>query len=311
MFLTVTPNPALDRTLFIDRWKPGELNPVRKEIESIGGKGLDASVALRHLGQETVALYLAAGPVGQKMLSLVQGRGILPEPIWTDGETRTAFVVAEEQSQQHTHLLCGNLILQPYHIDLFLKRYRELVPRAQWILTGGMLAPGLPDTLLASLVETAKSVGVPILVDGTGAPFLACLSRRPAILKMNRSEFGATFGLGGRDQVALVGAAKSVFEEYRLESLIVTSGRDGILGFTPEGNWHVAAPPQPVVNDTGAGDVASATLTWRLAEGDHWPDALRWTAAASAASVLTEGTADFEMSKVSNILPEVVVSSLS
>ena len=46
MILTLTPNAALDRLLFIDEFKPGTVMRPQKMIDKVGGKGLDSSVAL-------------------------------------------------------------------------------------------------------------------------------------------------------------------------------------------------------------------------------------------------------------------------
>jgi fructose-1-phosphate kinase PfkB-like protein len=51
-------------------------------------------------------------------------------------------------------------------------------------------------------------------------------------------------------------------------------------------------------------------LAWRFSLGDSWSEALRWTAAASAACVLTEGTAESRRTDVERILPEVEVRLL-
>ena len=87
---------------------------------------------------------------------------------------------------------------------------------------------------------------------------------------------------------------------------MVTCGGDGLLACTPEGNYVARAPEQKAVSAAGAGDVASGTLAWRRSLGDSWRDALVWSAAASAASVLTEATAELRMADAQAILPEVV-----
>src|SRR5512133_3704061 len=104
MFLTLTPNPVVDINLLVEVWTPGRSLVARKRVISVGGKGLDASVALRHLGQATTGLYLAAGKTGRDLGDLLDSYGITAEPVWAGGETRTAYIIAEQQAVQHTHV---------------------------------------------------------------------------------------------------------------------------------------------------------------------------------------------------------------
>lgn len=54
MILSVTPNSALDRVIFIEEFRPGAVMRAPRTVEAVGGKGLDASVVLAAFGVETV-----------------------------------------------------------------------------------------------------------------------------------------------------------------------------------------------------------------------------------------------------------------
>lgn len=319
MFLTVTPNPALDQILFIEAWRAGVPSQALRTATSVGGKGLDASVALRHLGQPTTGLHFAAGQTGRALLALLEAYGVTPEPVWVEGETRTAHIIAEMDTGTHTHIFTGGLVITPQHLSALLARFEALLAapegaqaEARFCLTGGKLPDGVPEDLFLTLAELARRAGVPFLVDSFGAPLRACLPARPAVVKMNRAEFSATFAPDSPPQ-SLVEVQKAVAQaqrQHRLPALVVTCGADGLLAFTEGGAWWAVAPPQKALNAAGAGDAASAALAWRLAEGDDWPSALRWAAAVSAAVVLTPGTADFEPDVARRLLSQVRVERL-
>jgi fructose-1-phosphate kinase PfkB-like protein len=139
---------------------------------------------------------------------------------------------------------------------------------------------------------------------------LACLPGCPDIAKMNRDEFGWTFNCEVDTLSGLIETARQVYTSYGLKALVVTCGADGMIACTPQGYFHALPPSQTVVNAAGAGDAASAALAWRLSIGDGWSDALRWTAAVSAASVLSEGTSDLRMEDVSRIFEQVKIKSI-
>ncbi|MEW5720382.1 MAG: PfkB family carbohydrate kinase [Chloroflexota bacterium] len=252
-------------------------------------------------------LHFAAGAFGRDLLKLIEEYGIVAEPIWVEGETRAAFIIAEERLHRHTHTFVGDLAIGSVQRATFLSRYEQLLMQARWALTGGLLAPDLPAAFFRTLAEMAHAAKIPILVDAAREPLRECLPSQPEIVKLNQDEFGWTFGVQANDLAGLRRSARQVFAQYEMRRLVITCGAESILGFTRAETCRALAPPQSVVNAAGAGAAASAALVWRLAEGDGWADALRWTAAVSAASVLTEGTADLRLRDVQRILPEITV----
>lgn len=310
MILTLTPNAALDRILFVDEIKPGATMRCSGMIDHIGGKGLDASIALRMLDVETVGITFAAGATGQTVVRLVEGYGIRPEVIWLEGETRIAHVVVETKRNRHSHIIAGSLPVPPHGAQAFIEQMRAHLPHAAWVVAGGSLAPGLPQGWYADLAAVAHAADVPVLFDISGPPALATLDAPPAVLKMNQHEFEETFGTRADGLEALAAEMLRVARECALPALVLTCGEAGILAATPEGAFHVFCPPQVVYNAAGAGDSASAALVWRLALGDSWREALRWAAAVSAASVLSPLTAVLRREDADRLLHEVTIRPL-
>ncbi|MCC7353290.1 MAG: hexose kinase [Anaerolineae bacterium] len=310
MILTITPNSALDRVLFIDEFRPGITNRASKTIDCIGGKGLDASVVLRALGAETLGMTFAAGARGRRLVALLDTYGIAHDVVWVDGETRIAHVLVETSRHRHTHITTSGLSISPAAQDEFLRRYRSHVGQADWVIAAGSLPDTLPTGFYQTLAVIAQEVAVPILIDCPGAPTRAAFSAHPAIVKMNRAEFAATFGSAPAAIAALKKEAETVAKREHLAAFVLTCGAEGILAVTEKGAWLASSPLQQEVNAAGAGDAVSAALVWQLTVGDGWPEALRWAAATSAAVVLTEGTADCHKADVTRILAETSVQSL-
>lgn len=310
MILTVTLNSALDRVLFIDEFQPGTTMHPQKVIESVGGKGFDTSVVLQTLGVANLALGFVAGSIGRCLVDLLAGYGLSHDLIWVEGETRTAYVLVETRRHRHTHLITAGLSVSPAGYQALLERYRLHLNKATWVVMGGSLAAGVPVSSYRHLVELAQQARVPALVDSFAEPLLATLPVRPAILKMNQTEFSRTFGLQAGSLEDLIVSAQALRRRHHLPALVLTCGAAGILAFTPKASYRATAPPQQAVNAAGAGDGVSAALAWRLSLGANWPDALRWAAAVGAAVVLTEGTADCRWADIEHLLGQTEVRCL-
>jgi 1-phosphofructokinase family hexose kinase len=310
MILTVTPNSALDRVIVIDSFQPTHTMHAKKVINSVGGKGLDASVALRTLGAETTAVSFVAGITGQQLKGLLDDYTIQHDFIWVGGETRTAHVLVETKENRHSHVMTGRLEISSEDWQEFLRRIQTHLPAAAWLVSGGSLPASIPTSCYHTLTELAHEANVPVLIDASGDAMRLALSARPTVIKMNRAEYEETFGVKLLSIADIKTHAIHVSTQFKIQNLVVTWGKEGIFGFNAEGAYLAAAPPQQQINAAGAGDAASAALAWRLSLNDTWPDALRWAAAAGAAVVLTEGTADFRMDDLSKILEQVNVRKI-
>lgn len=310
MILTITHNSALDRVLFIDEFQPGTVMRPQKMIESVGGKGFDASVVLQALGVNNMALGFVAGTTGQQLVGLLDRYGLTHDLIWVGGETRIAHVLIETRHHRHSHIIAAGLSVSAAAYQALVDRYRHHLRRAEWVIAGGSLATGVPVSSYARLTKLARAAGVAILIDSFGQPLLATLPARPTIVKMNQAEFTQTFGLQAGTPAELVIHAQAVSRRKHLPALVITCGRAGLLAVTPAASYWAAAPPQQAVNAAGAGDGVSAALAWRLSRGDNWPDALRWAAATGAAITLTEGTADCHLADIERLLAQIEVRPL-
>lgn len=311
MILTLTPNSALDRVIFIEEFTPGLPMRASKVVDCVGGKGLDASVALASLGVETLGLSFVAGDIGRRLAEVLDGYGIRHDLVWLEGESRLAHVVVETRFHRHSHVMTGSLEITPAAAAELLQRYRAGLGGAAGVSMGGSLPPGLPVTYYRDMTRVAQDeLGVPALIDSHGPSILAALPARPAVIKMNWREFNTTFGLGSETMAELVGQARGVFEREKLPALVITCGEDGILALTPDGVYLARIPAQQAVNAAGAGDATSAAVAWRRSLGEPWPDVLRWTAAIGAASVLTEATAECRPADVERLLPQARVEEI-
>ena len=72
MFVTVTLNPAIDKIQIINQFISGKAQHVFDTETSVGGKGLDTSVALHQLGTDTLAFGFFAGETGHELLELIE-----------------------------------------------------------------------------------------------------------------------------------------------------------------------------------------------------------------------------------------------
>ena len=72
MIYTVTFNPSIDYIVNVDNFMTGVVNRTSKEIIFPGGKGINVSMVLKNLGEESTALGFMAGFTGDAITRLLR-----------------------------------------------------------------------------------------------------------------------------------------------------------------------------------------------------------------------------------------------
>jgi len=313
VILTITAHAALDRVIFIPEFCPTTRMPADHSVDYVGGKGFVVSVALSCLGVRNLAMGILAGENGRRLEFLLHGYGVPCNLTWVEGETRISHVIVETKHHRHSHIMTPSYHVSFEDLQVFLSRYRSQVWEADWVIAGGSLADGIPDSFYAQVTEIAHQAGAQVLIDSWDEPFRQSLNAPPDILKQNLREFCSTFGFDESslaDQTVLLKAVRETRDRYSMPAIVITLGPDGLLMVTNKAAWHACCPAQPAASAAGAGDSVSAALAWRLGLGDDWPEVLRWCAAIGTAGVLTEGTGEVRLDDVLRFLPQAEVAVL-
>ena len=89
MIITVTMNPAIDKTVEVDKFQPYALNRIRRIEYDAGGKGINVSKTIHALGGESLAMGFLGGNTGMTIENVLNARNIRHDFIYVDGDTRT------------------------------------------------------------------------------------------------------------------------------------------------------------------------------------------------------------------------------
>lgn len=105
MIYTITLNPALDRTLWIDRIRDDVSNRILEERSFAGGKSIDVSKVLKNFGLDNIALGFVGGFAGRELEGRLLNEGIQTDFIRVAGETRTNIIIHEKDAENNWHLM--------------------------------------------------------------------------------------------------------------------------------------------------------------------------------------------------------------
>ena len=318
MILTVTPNPTIDRVLFVRDFAMQDLVRAEGETVSPSGKGIDVSAILHIFGVETLALSLSAGLSGDMLAALLDEMGVPYEFVPANGYTRVAALITDRTQGRQSTIVAHTLTAEPAHLERLLSLAEERLPACWGLVCAGSLPPGMPADAYPRLLAMARAQRVVTLLDSSGESLRRSVIAGPDILKINLSELAAlspdAAALWKREATLpelvengsrLADALSPRIGEWAAQALIITLGKQGALAVTPAGRWYVPALDAPVVSPAGAGDAMSAGLMMARFQGKSWQQAMALGTAMAAAVVSNPGTCECHPHQVEAFLPHV------
>lgn len=297
-FVTLTPNPALDRVLELTTpVRPHELQRVVRVHEQAGGKGVNVGRVLRALGADVTCAAVLGGFNGQKFAALLEAEGLngLLEYV-KSGETRECQILTAPQGHP-TEVNEPGLRYDVAAMQKLLAQVKAQQPVAPRIVSGS-LAPGCQQEEFAALLREWQ----PIAVDTSGAALETALEQRVPLVKPNQAELAAVAGASD------LAAARRLYARSGTQ-LLVTQGAAGAWLVGTE-TWVATPPVLNVSNPVGAGDSTLAGFVWGQEQGFTLQETLRWAIAAGSASALLGGPQHLTRSAIESMLAQVEVKRL-
>ena len=288
--LTLTLNPGIDKSSRVDNVAPERKLRCAAPRYEPGGGGINVSRAIHRLGGQSVALYLAGGPPGEMLNSLLHGEGLDHHPVRVEGWKRQNLIVLEESTgRQFRFDMPGPAVEEPEWGRL-LARVSEIDPRPDYIVASGSLPPGVPEDFYARVARLAGDMGARVIVDASGQALSHALGEGVFLIKPNLREAGELAEGGAADESAREDWARRTVGSGGSEVVVLSLGAAGAMVVTGDGCEHVRAPTVPVKSKVGAGDCMVAGIVLSLTRGMSLGEAVRFGVAAGAAAVMTAGT---------------------
>jgi 6-phosphofructokinase 2 len=294
MILTITLNPALDKSFSVERLEPDHKLRCPNPVVEAGGGGINVARGIRRLGGPAEAFLLSGGRNGQHLQDLVAIEGIPLHPFGISEETRESIMVAEQATGRQYRIVAAGPAVTQQEAEALLHALDALDPFPEWVVASGSLPAGLPTDFYATLAARLHARGARVILDTGGEALRTALHGHVWMVKPNLAELAA---LSGRDTLELDdvdNAARQLLREGGLTAVAVSMGPAGAMLVTEEEVVQVPAPVVPRKSTVGAGDSMVAGMAWSLHEGHSLAEALRMGVACGTAATMNPGTQLFK-----------------
>lgn len=289
MITTITLNPAIDATWFLDTFDEEEINRLQGKKIDAGGKGINISRFLTMMGCPTLAMGFCGGDNGARLSSLLDEAGVRHNLTPIQGETRQNVTVFVEEGKKTIKINEAGPEISQAECEAFEKALTEQAKQGGFIVLAGKNPPGIDGKTTIDLLSRAKAAGAKVVVDSESLTLEEVIALGPTLIKPNELEFSKMLGRPLETDKALIQAAREVVAKG-VEYVVISMGGDGLLGISADKAYKVEVPKIAVRSTVGAGDSVVAGTLMALSSGEPFEKAICMGAAFGSAMASTDGT---------------------
>ncbi|MEN8907523.1 MAG: 1-phosphofructokinase [Clostridiales bacterium] len=308
--LTVTLNPAIDKTIVIDKYKSGELNRANSVRMDPGGKGINVAKVLNEFGVEVFTTGFNAGVQGKNLIEYIDIKNIKSNFYDVDeGETRTNLKIVEKFSNVTTEINESGFTVPKNRVHAFIDEFSDQLNDISLVVLSGSLPPGVDDDIYYRLIKISKEKGIKTILDADGIAFKNGIKAKPYAIKPNIFELEKLSNRKIHTLYDIVNNTNNLIDSG-IEFISVSMGAKGAVIITKENILNVKTFDIIPRSTVGAGDSMVAALVFSILNNFDLENTARWMACAGTITASKPGTKVCSVEEVIESIHKVSVESV-
>jgi 6-phosphofructokinase 2 len=293
MIVTLTLNPALDKSTSVEQLVPEKKLRCTEMVLEAGGGGINLSKAIAVLGGKSKAIFPCGGVNGKLLLELLEQDALETVPIQIEGNTRESIVVTETSTNKEYKFIVPGPPLTEKELNE-IKSVIKGLQDVSFLICSGSLPPGVPDNFLAEIAAIAGQKGIKFILDTSGPPLKKALTQGVYLIKPNMSELNFLAGTKYLEAAEIEEAADRIIAPGQCEVIVISMGPAGAMLVTKNLKKRFPAPMVKKESTVGAGDSMLAGIVWMLGQNRSLEEAVRFGVACGTAATVNKGTQLFK-----------------
>ncbi|MGO4988208.1 1-phosphofructokinase family hexose kinase [Gallicola sp. Sow4_E12] len=261
MIITITPNPSIDVSYYMEEFQLDAVNRCYDYNKTAGGKGLNVSKVLKIIGGDLLATGFAGGKSGEFIEEGLKERNIKSCFIKIAGETRTSLAIQHEDTS--TEIREAGPTISTEEEQEFLDLLKDLAEKADTFCISGSLPLGLDYSFMEKVLDITKDKK--LIVDTSGENLRKIVFEstiKPYAVKPNLDEIMELTGLK-KEELKIEEILKGdVFKDIPL--VMVSLGKEGAVAKYKDSLYRMTVPVIEAVNSVGSGDSTIAGLAYGI-----------------------------------------------
>lgn len=306
MILTLTLNPAVDKTVKMSNFKIDEVNRVQTMRIDAAGKGINVSKVINELKAESTALGIIAGNNGKFIKEYLDSKNINNDFETIDDETRVNLKIIDTLNNTYTDINEKGPYVSQENIQLIKKKIFKYASEKNILILSGSVPQGFSKSIYREIIEEVKQKGTKVILDVDGDLFAEGIKAGPYVVKPNIHELEKALNINIKDNNDIIKAAREIIG-YGVKIVAVSLGSEGSIFVTDEKILLAKGIKVEVKSTVGAGDSMVAAIAVAIEKEYSLEDTLKLAAAVSTANVMTEGTQTGNLKDVTNLQNKIEI----
>jgi len=309
MVTTVTLNPMLDKTIYVDRLRLGEITRAERLEMVPGGKGINVTRQLTRLEVESVATGFIGGEIGRLVEHLLDEEGVGYDFIHIKDCTREGITILETETGRSTGVFEPGHRATAEEVEMLRQKCERLVQQSSWLVLSGSTPHAELDHFYREIIEGTDRTKCHVILDSYGEAFKHGVKARPFMVKPNVKEYEHTFGVRLSTEHEILDQLDWL--ENSGVSLAVLTDTERPFYFSYSGRrWRVTPPTVQTVNPVGSGDTFVAATIFGFMQNWEIERTIRFATAAGAVNATRWAVVDVAPQEAEHLVPEVGLEAL-
>jgi len=287
--ITVTLNPCIDKSTSVANLIAEKKLQCTQPLFEPGGGGINVARAIKKLGGNASAVYMAGGYTGNFFTKLLIKENIPFEEIEIADHTRENLIVLDKAAnQQYRFGMPGPIVTETEWRKLLTAL--EQKNDVEYIVASGSLPAGVPEDIYARIASIAKKKNAKYIVDTNGEPLRMAIEEGVYLIKPNLGELSS---LAGKDELKpdmIILAAREIMALGSCECMMISMGAAGAMLVTKDQAIAISTPPVKRQSTVGAGDSMVAGIVYSLSKGNSILQAAQYGVSCGTAATMNPGT---------------------
>ena len=283
---------------------------VTAEDDRLGGAGNVAANVASMGGRADVVGFMGDDAAGRLLASMLADGGITDSLVEVPGRRTTRKT--RHMARIHQILRVDNEVRGPAPeaaAAALRSTLAERIPKSAFLVLSDYGKGTLDDHTIQAAIEAARTAGVGVLVDPSGADYARY--QGATLMTPNRDEAARGAGMALESMEAVSEAASRLIEAAGLREIVITLGKEGVFVRTRAGDETVIPTQARAVFDvSGAGDTVAGVLALGLGSGLDLEASVGLANAAAGVVVGKPGTATVTREEVAGFAHQAKVGRI-
>jgi 6-phosphofructokinase 2 len=304
--LTLTLNPCIDKTIWVDKLIPEKKLKAKHPEDEPGGGGINVSRAINFLGEGSKAIFLNGGYSGSYFLKLLNAENIEYTESSIKGDTRTNLMLIDESNLLEYRIGMEGPKISALEAENLLHILKQQ-SNYEFLVASGSLPKGISDDFYAEVAAIVISHNAKFILDTSGIALQKAIEQKLFLLKPNLNELSLLCGISEDASIGdIIQATKQLLNKINCSVIVVSLGASGAILVTETEMQHILPPKAKVKSTVGAGDSMVAGMTIALSKKMSWKEVLQYGIACGTAATLNSGRGLCNLTDVERLYEELL-----